>query len=75
MTGFPKGARENTQHPAPGYRIASTGTLDGFGYSGYNWSSTTSGTFGIFLDIYPNGFNASSTDTRAYGRQLRCLSE
>ncbi|WP_304708826.1 hypothetical protein [uncultured Rikenella sp.] len=65
--------------PAPGFRDAGyygrLGTLMSVGLDGYSWASTVSGTNGMSLafnvtELYPSG-----AYNRAYGFQLRCLSE
>ncbi|WP_300601781.1 hypothetical protein [uncultured Rikenella sp.] len=64
---------------APGFRDA--GLLNGFGAlrssgsSGYNWSSGTSETNSLYLIFGLQNLGTSSADFRAYGLQLRCLSE
>ena len=80
LTRFPKGARKNTQHPAPGYRdFGRLGALGGVGNSGYGWASTSydSGDHyrGMYLHFGATALHPSLTTYRAYGRQLRCLSE
>ncbi|WP_300681624.1 hypothetical protein [uncultured Rikenella sp.] len=45
------------------------------GDGGYNWVSTDNGIFGMFLGFHATWFNPSHADSRAYGFQLRCLSE
>ncbi|WP_294598275.1 hypothetical protein [uncultured Rikenella sp.] len=60
---------------APGYRIAGSGEPDGVGHHGYSWSSAVSGTYGVFLGFGTQYLNPCSADNRAFGRQLRCLSE
>ena len=60
---------------APGYRTTGVGDLVNAGNFGYIWSSVTSDSYGIRL-----GFNTTWLDPcdmygRAYGFQLRCLSE
>ncbi|WP_294599792.1 hypothetical protein [uncultured Rikenella sp.] len=65
----------NGNSPAPGYRGAGSGVSDGVGNYGYSWSSAVSGTYGVFLYFYTQYLSPSYAHTRAYGRQLRCLSE
>uniref|UniRef100_UPI0025E5B025 hypothetical protein n=2 Tax=uncultured Rikenella sp. TaxID=368003 RepID=UPI0025E5B025 len=66
-------------NPAPGYRDAGNyGRLGDpmyVGDGGYNWVSTDNGIFGMFLGFHATWFNPSHADSRAYGFQLRCLSE
>ena len=45
------------------------------GYHGYSWSSVTSGISGLDLNLHSQNLNPSHADYRAYGFQLRCLSE
>ncbi len=62
-------------YPAPGYRSRDTGALYDVGTSGYSWASTVSGTNGVGLHFHVAWLNPSNTTYRAYGLQLRCLSE
>ena len=67
-------------NPAPGYRDAGNerrlGDLMSVGHSGYSWASTASGISGsMYLGFHVTGLNPCSTVSRAYGFQLRCLSE
>ncbi|WP_294598597.1 hypothetical protein [uncultured Rikenella sp.] len=41
----------------------------------YNWSSATSSIRSVGLDFNVTWINSSYGDYRAYGSQLRCLSE
>ncbi|WP_297628192.1 hypothetical protein [uncultured Rikenella sp.] len=61
--------------PAPGYRHRDTGALGNVGNYGYSWSSTVSGTNGMDLGFSVTWLYPSYADLRAYGFQLRCLSE
>ncbi|WP_294601152.1 hypothetical protein [uncultured Rikenella sp.] len=61
--------------PAPGYRDFTSGISGGVGYRGYSWSSAVNGIYGADLDFYSQYLNASDSDYRTHGRQLRCLSE
>ncbi|WP_297627254.1 hypothetical protein [uncultured Rikenella sp.] len=45
------------------------------GRGGYHWSSTSHSTDGTFLGFYTTWFIPQHRDSRAYGFQLRCLSE
>ncbi|WP_294600653.1 hypothetical protein [uncultured Rikenella sp.] len=45
------------------------------GNYGFSWSSTTSSIRSLDLYFYSQHFYASNSDSRAYGFQLRCLSE
>ncbi|WP_294594850.1 hypothetical protein [uncultured Rikenella sp.] len=51
------------------------GALRSSGSSGYNWSSGTSETNSLYLIFGLQNLGTSSADFRAYGLQLRCLSE
>ncbi len=65
--------------PAPGYRHRDTGAQNGIGNYGFSWSSTSydSGDHyrGMDLDFNATGLNPNYAAYRAYGNQLRCLSE
>ncbi len=65
--------------PAPGYRDAGNhgrlGAPVGGGNYGYNWSSSFSGTSGVFLNFGTQHLGPSYVDYRGHGHQLRCLSE
>ena len=64
---------------APGYRGAgeksSLGDLVSVAGGGFNWSSAASGIYGSYLLSYVSNLNPSNSNARAYGFQLRCLSE
>ena len=64
---------------APGFRDAGLsgrlGAPMSIGEGGYSWASTVRGTFGMNLDFHMTGLSPSHAYCRAYGRQLRCLSE
>ena len=64
---------------APGFRDSGLygllGALTRVSNSGYSWSSSFSGTSGVFLYFFAQSLNPSGSDRRAYGLQLRCLSE
>ncbi|WP_297829373.1 hypothetical protein [uncultured Rikenella sp.] len=47
----------------------------GVGNGGFSWSSATSGIGGLDLHFNSQYLHASPSDGRAYGFQLRCLSE
>jgi len=66
---------KDVQFPAPGYRHPHFGPLHAVGHDGYSWASMVSGTLGVFVGFYAQGLNPSSANSRAYGIQLRCLSE
>ncbi|WP_294600444.1 hypothetical protein [uncultured Rikenella sp.] len=69
----------NGTRSAPGYRDYGRTGYEGIirrgGYSGYSWSSATGGIGGLDLNFYSQSLTASRSDSRAYGFQLRCLSE
>ena len=60
---------------APGYRPRSTGELWAVGNNGYSWSSTISSIQGMYLALECGMLDPVHIDSRAYGLQLRCLSE
>ncbi|WP_297831119.1 hypothetical protein [uncultured Rikenella sp.] len=60
---------------APGYRIHDAGGAIGVGNYGYSWSSAVSGINGRLLWFQTQGLSPNPADGRAYGLQLRCLSE
>ncbi|WP_294597012.1 hypothetical protein [uncultured Rikenella sp.] len=45
------------------------------GYYGYSWSSSVNQIQGQFLNFSSGYLRTSDTNCRAYGLQLRCLSE
>ncbi|WP_298081227.1 hypothetical protein [uncultured Rikenella sp.] len=47
----------------------------GVGNYGYNWSSSFSGTSGVFLNFGTQHLGPSYVDYHGHGLQLRCLSE
>ncbi len=61
--------------PAPGYRHRDTGALWNVGNNGYSWSSTVSSILGMYLALECGMLDPVHIDSRAYGLQLRCLSE
>ncbi|WP_294600292.1 hypothetical protein [uncultured Rikenella sp.] len=66
-------------HPAPGYRDAGLsgriGDPGDVGSSGYSWTSAVSDILGRFLWFDTKALGTSHANRRAYGFQLRCLSE
>ncbi len=60
---------------APGYRERTNGALSGIGYYGYSWASTVNDIHSIYLGLSVTWLNTSYSNSRAYGFQLRCLSE
>ncbi len=73
LTRFPK-ARGKT-NPAPGFRDSYSGDPVYVGGYGFSYSSSGNGNNGVYLDFHMTGLNPSHTSSRAYGFQLRCLSE
>ena len=81
----PRGSIGNTgknikkqPNPAPGFRDAGInggcGTLVSVGNNGFNYSASVSGNNGIGVHFGTKNLNIIASD-RAYGLQLRCLSE
>ena len=62
-------------YPAPGYHDGGGGALWYVGNHGFSWSSATSGIYGLHLVFNVAQLYPSSAGYRAYGFQLRCLSE
>ncbi|WP_300726508.1 hypothetical protein [uncultured Rikenella sp.] len=60
---------------APGFRARDTGALNGVGNYGYSYASTPGGTNSLFMWFNAQHLDPCDTYYRAYGRQLRCLSE
>ncbi|WP_294600524.1 hypothetical protein [uncultured Rikenella sp.] len=60
---------------APGSRYHANGALSLIGNSGSGWSATIHTTDGLFLYFNAAALQLSGTGSRAYGFQLRCLSE
>ncbi|WP_300727926.1 hypothetical protein [uncultured Rikenella sp.] len=67
--------RKNALSPAPGFRGSASGALSYVGDYGYSWASTASGISGMYLHFYATELSPSHSANRAYGLQLRCLSE
>ncbi|WP_300828658.1 hypothetical protein [uncultured Rikenella sp.] len=63
------------QCPAPGCRERSNGALGVVGSNGISWASTVSHTNGMNVNFSVMWLRSSTSDSRAYGFQLRCLSE
>ncbi|WP_297829676.1 hypothetical protein [uncultured Rikenella sp.] len=76
---MPLGINGEESGAAPGYRDAGyygrLGDLTDIGNYGYSWSSTISGANSQKLRFYVTGLTPSHAGNRAYGFQLRCLSE
>ncbi|WP_294593685.1 hypothetical protein [uncultured Rikenella sp.] len=49
--------------------------LNYVGNYGFNWASTVGGTNGMDLNFNVQSLYSGTSDTRARGFQLRCLSE
>jgi len=62
-------------YPAPGYRERANGGLGHVGNHGFSYSSSVSGSNGVYLNFYVTYLNPSNANSRAYGFPLRCLSE
>ncbi|WP_294598528.1 hypothetical protein [uncultured Rikenella sp.] len=45
------------------------------GNAGFSWTYTVNGTNGMYLGVSTTELNPSTSDGRARGFQLRCLSE
>ena len=60
---------------APGYRERTNGALSSIGYYGYSWASTVNDIHSMYLGLSVTWLNTSYSNSRAYGFQLRCLSE
>ncbi len=65
--------------PAPGYRDAGNngrlGALAHVGNYGFGYSSSVSGSTGVYLNFDVAHLYPSYASSRAFGFQLRCLSE
>ncbi|WP_300728516.1 hypothetical protein [uncultured Rikenella sp.] len=64
---------------APGFRDAGNngrlGALSAVGNEGSVWSASANGTNGVFLRFLMNTAQSGYSSSRAFGFQLRCLSE
>ncbi|WP_304708568.1 hypothetical protein [uncultured Rikenella sp.] len=60
---------------APGFRDAHSGDRVTVGNYGFSWSSATSDIRGLDLNFHSQYLDTGSSDNRAHGFQLRCLSE
>ena len=61
--------------PAPGFRERANGGLNNVGNNGFSYSSSVSGSNGVYLNFNVTNLNPSNANSRAYGLQLRCLSD
>ncbi|WP_300829473.1 hypothetical protein [uncultured Rikenella sp.] len=52
-----------------------SGNSIGIGSDGFSWSSTASGNTGVYSHFSTQYLNPGRANFRAYGLQLRCLSE
>ena len=63
--------------PAPGFRDAGNngkfGALVNVGNNGFSWSSSVSGSNGVYLNFNTTNLNPSNVNNRAHGLQVRCL--
>ena len=63
-------------YPLSGFLRCSSGQLYLVGSSGFYWSITPNSNFAYYLYLINNGsVYPSSSDSRAYGRSVRCLQE
>ncbi|WP_300829100.1 hypothetical protein [uncultured Rikenella sp.] len=62
-------------YPAPGFLSHGDGLLYQTGNYGYDWSSSVNSIGGRNLNFYTSNINPTYVGGRAYGFQLRCLSE
>ncbi|WP_299458205.1 hypothetical protein [uncultured Rikenella sp.] len=62
-------------YPAPGYRHRATGALNSTGNDGYSWSSATNEIYCLDLGFGITWLDPCYVYGRAFGFQLRCLSE
>ncbi|WP_300681824.1 hypothetical protein [uncultured Rikenella sp.] len=62
-------------YPAPGFRERANGGLSSVGNNGFSYSSSVSGSNGVYLHFGVTYLHPSSAYRRGYGLQLRCLSE
>ncbi len=60
---------------APGFRERANGVLSNVGTYGFSYSSSVSGSNGVYLDFNVTHLYSSFAYPRGYGFQLRCLSE
>ena len=74
---FPR--RATNTNPAPGYRDAGNndafGILSSVGNYGSSYSSSISGSKGVYLDFSAPNLRIGYASSRGHGIQLRCLSE
>ncbi|MDR1699269.1 MAG: fibrobacter succinogenes major paralogous domain-containing protein, partial [Prevotellaceae bacterium] len=74
-------AGEKVFLPAAGYRYNGDGSLYSVGSNGHYWSSTPSGGFSVYSGAYTLMFaigyvySGNSTNSRAYGHNIRCVTE
>ena len=67
--------RKGRGSAAPGFRSLASGGLSYVGNGGFSYSSSVSGSNGVYLNFYVTYLYPSHAFSRAYGLQLRCLSE
>jgi len=63
------------ERSAPGFRGSGEGALWNIGSNGYMWQSAVRAFNGTNLGFSPSWLFSNGSDYRAYGFQLRCLSE
>ncbi|WP_297625643.1 hypothetical protein [uncultured Rikenella sp.] len=63
------------EHTAPGFRHPTDGAFRLIGCSGSHWSCSAKDTYGISASFGMSWFDTTTSDTRAHGLPLRCLSE
>ncbi|WP_300728666.1 hypothetical protein [uncultured Rikenella sp.] len=67
--------KRGPSNTASGFRNSSSGALSNVGNDGFSYSSSVSGSNGVYLGFNVTYLNPSRANSRAYGLQLRCLSE
>jgi len=71
----PRRPGSSAERRAPGFRGYGEGALGSVSSNGYSWASTVSDINSMYLGFHVTWLNLSSTYYRAFGFQLRCLSE
>jgi uncharacterized protein (TIGR02145 family) len=64
---------DDLMFPAAGWRVYSTGSLDGRGIGGYYWSSTGDGTSNGWYVYFNSGSPGVGHTARSYGFSVRCV--
>ncbi|WP_299456961.1 hypothetical protein [uncultured Rikenella sp.] len=62
-------------YPAPGHRYSLSGDPVNVGTYGFSYSSSVSGSNGVYLSFSVTYLHPSDAYHRCHGLQLRCLSE